>query len=120
LIDLRLHWKVSVPFLVHRAADLACISERQERSFYQLLNSRGLMRHTVDHRLPEELPTLLSRIIGVHRGEHSYSIDDLAVAAMMTPARFASTFQHPVEPSISAAPASRPSLKVVRQIRSLS
>lgn len=117
LIDLRLHWKVSVPFLVHRAAELGCISERQERSFYQLLNSRGLMRHTVDQRLPEELPTLLARIIGVHRGEHHYAVDDLAAAALMTPARFTSIFPEPGGPLTSSMPTPRPTLEIVRRTR---
>lgn len=92
LIDLRLYWKVSVPFLVHRAATLGCISERQQRSFYQLLNTRGLMYQTVDYQLPSETPTLLQRIIDVHRDSHGYTLDDLASAALMTTQRFATTF----------------------------
>ncbi len=92
LIDLRLHWKVSVPFLVRRAFDLQIISERQQKSFYALLNSRGLMYQTVDHALPSEKPTALCQIIEVHRSQHGYSLDDLATAALMSRERFASTF----------------------------
>jgi len=92
LIDLRLYWKVSVPFLVRRAYDLEIISERQQKSFYALLNSRGLMYQTVDHALPPEEPTALRQIIEVHRGQHGYTLDDLAAAALMTPDRFAAAF----------------------------
>ncbi|WP_322770022.1 XRE family transcriptional regulator [Frankia sp. Cr1] len=92
LIDLRLVWKVSVPFLVRRAADLGAISERQQKSFYAMLNSRGLLYQTVDHRLPVEEPTQLRLIIDVHRTQHGYSLEDLANAALMTPPRFAKVF----------------------------
>jgi len=92
LHDLRMHWRVGLPFLVRRAGDLGCISERQQRSFYQLLNSRGLMYRTADDALPAETPSMLQRIIGVHQRDHDYSLDDLAQAALMTPARFESDF----------------------------
>lgn len=92
LLDLRMHWRVSLPFLVYRAGELGCISERQQRSFYQLLNSRGLMHRTVDDALPAEKPTMLSRILEIHAAEHDYRPDDLASAALMTLPRFARTF----------------------------
>lgn len=112
LLDLRMHWRVSVPFLVYRAAVLGCISERQQRSFYQLLNARGLMHQTVDQQLPGEQPTLLERIIDVHRDSHEYTIDDLSAAALMKPPRFVATFQ----PRRAAVLDERslPRLKVVR------
>jgi Zn-dependent peptidase ImmA (M78 family)/DNA-binding XRE family transcriptional regulator len=108
LIDLRMYWKVSVPFLVRRAFDLGIISERQQKSFYALLNSRGLMHQTVDHSLPSEEPTALGQIIELHRQQHGYSLEDLASAALMTPARFASTFGFPYE-------ADPPRLRLVRE-----
>ena len=108
LVDLRMYWKVSVPFLVRRAFDLEIISERQQKSFYALLNSRGLMRQTVDHALPPEEPTALRKIIEVHHQQHGYSVEDLASAALMTPSRFASTFGFPHE-------ADPPRLRLVRE-----
>ncbi|MDX3188621.1 XRE family transcriptional regulator [Streptomyces sp. MN03-5084-2B] len=114
LIDLRMHWKVSLPFLVHRAADLGCISERQQRSFYQLLNAQGLMHHTVDHRLPPEEPTLLARIIDVHHQNHGYTVDDLATAARMTPQRFDRKFGWPAPKAADNEATASSKLKVVR------
>ncbi|UUV35852.1 XRE family transcriptional regulator [Amycolatopsis roodepoortensis] len=114
LIDLRMHWKVSVPFFVHRAADLGCISERQQRSFYQLLNSRGLMHQTVDHQLPPEQPTLLTRIIDVHRTTHEYTLDDLAESARMTPQRFGAKFGQPQHEAAEETTLRSSKLKIVR------
>lgn len=93
LLDLRMHWKVSVPFLVYRAGELGCISERQKRSFFQLLNSRGIMHSSVDTALSVEHPEMLRRIVELHQAEHGYSVGDLAAASLMTPARFGVTFQ---------------------------
>lgn len=92
LHDLRMYWRVSLPFLVHRAGDLGCISERQQRSFYQLLNSRGLMTRTPDHLVAAEPPTMLRRIIEVHLQDHGYQVEELARTAMMTSDRFRESF----------------------------
>ncbi len=108
LIDLGMYWKVSLPFLVRRAFELGIISERQQKSFYALLNSRGLVHQTVGHLPPSEESTALRQIIEVHRRQHGYSLDDLASVALMTPARFASTFGFPHE-------ADPPRLRLVRE-----
>lgn len=113
LIDLRMHWRVSVPFLVHRAADLQCISERQQRLFYQLLDTRGMMHQTVDHKLSGEPPALLQRIIDVHRDSHGYTLQDLAAAALMTTDRFASTFQSYLHSPRIGASLAQPTLRIV-------
>lgn len=113
LIDLRLHWRVSVPFLVHRAADLGCVSERQQRSFYQLLNARGVMYQTVDAQLPSEVPALLQRIIAVHHENHGYTLEDLAAAALMTPQRFVRKFQSIRPSSVAGGQCAQPTLRVV-------
>jgi Zn-dependent peptidase ImmA (M78 family) len=109
LMDLRLHWKVSVPFLVQRAYELDCISDRQRRSFYQALSSRGMMYRTVDDQLPVETPMLLRRVISVHLNDHGYSLDSLAGVSLMTTARFQRHF--------STVPSRQPKLSVVKTSR---
>ena len=87
LMDLRLHWGVSLPFLVHRAQDLGCISPRAAKSLYTALNARGWLHGTIDDRVPVEQPTLLAKIVELHRVQHGYTVGDLAAAALMTQER---------------------------------
>lgn len=87
LMDLRLHWGVSLPFLVRRAQDLECVTPRTAKSLYTALNARGWLHSSVDDRVPVEQPTLLAKIVELHRVQHGYTVEDLAAAALMTPER---------------------------------
>jgi Zn-dependent peptidase ImmA (M78 family)/DNA-binding XRE family transcriptional regulator len=93
LLDLRLHWRVSVPFLVRRARDLGCITDRQYKSFQPLMNRFGLLHAAPDARLPEEAPQLLDQIVSLHTIEHGLTAKELAGAALMTRQRFVHRFQ---------------------------
>lgn len=86
LLDLKAQWKVSIGMLIQRAKDLDCISDRQFKEFRMKLTRLGWnVNEPVD--LPTETPTLLARAVSIQlsRGR---SVDDLAAAALMTPAAF--------------------------------
>jgi Zn-dependent peptidase ImmA (M78 family) len=91
LVDIKLHWRVSISAVVMRAETLGVISERQARSLWQMLNARGF-RDREPFPIEPEQPTLLRAAIDFHQRQHRYSAGELATVAMVTEDEFSSTF----------------------------
>jgi Zn-dependent peptidase ImmA (M78 family)/transcriptional regulator with XRE-family HTH domain len=91
LLDIKLHWRVSLSAVVKRADTLRVISERQTRSLWQMLNARGF-RDTEPFPIEPEQPTLLRAAINLHQHEHRYSSGELAAVAMVAEDEFTSLF----------------------------
>jgi Zn-dependent peptidase ImmA (M78 family) len=73
------HWKVSMAALIKRAFDLGKISEGYYRKLFTQLSRLGY-RLTEPVSIPDEEPTVLRDIIGVHLGDHNYSTAELSMA----------------------------------------
>lgn len=91
LVDIKLHWRVSISAVVKRAEKLGVISERQARSLWQMLNARGF-RDREPFPIEPEQPTLLRAAIEFHQRQHRYSSGELARVAMVAEEEFSSAF----------------------------
>jgi Zn-dependent peptidase ImmA (M78 family) len=78
LADLKLHWKVSMAALIHRAGELKCITQNQAKYLFMKLSSMGYRMKEPEHLLPtKEVPGLLRSIIDVYFNELSYTKEEL-------------------------------------------
>lgn len=93
LMDLRTTWGVSVKSLVFRAQRLGCISERQARSFYAMLNSQAALSTGTSPLPHDEQPRLLEQVVAMHRTTMRRSAAETAQAALMTEARYRFRFE---------------------------
>lgn len=84
LLDLRLAWGVSVPFLVRRARDLGCISDRQYRSFHPTLNANNLLYQSVRDAAWRELPQLVPRLLRAYEVDRGYDDSEMADLTLKT------------------------------------
>jgi Zn-dependent peptidase ImmA (M78 family)/transcriptional regulator with XRE-family HTH domain len=91
LADLKRYWKVAMQALIVRARDLGKITDRQLRSWFMRFNQLGYKK-SEPVQIPREEPTLLRRLIELHRNEHGYSDQDLSVAARLSEDEFRATF----------------------------
>lgn len=90
LLALKLHWRVSVQALLMRARDLGTLSPRSYTRMQSTLSAAGRARNE-PNPLPHERPTLLSRVIDLHLGEHDYSVGELSALANADEGEFAAT-----------------------------
>ena len=73
---LKPYWRVSIQALVRRAQDLETISRNRASSLFRRMNAMG---YKVNEPLPleREEPTVLRKLLDVHRMQHGYSTEDL-------------------------------------------
>lgn len=95
LIDIKQHWKVAISMVAKRAVDLEAITERQGRSLFQMLNSRGMLKKE-PFPMPPEQPAMLATILDTHVRSHGYTLSELSKLAMVSEQEFARGF--PVAP----------------------
>jgi Zn-dependent peptidase ImmA (M78 family)/transcriptional regulator with XRE-family HTH domain len=81
------HWKVSMAALIKRAYDLGKISDSYYRKLFTQLGKLNY-RTTEPVELPDEEPTILRDIIGVHLNDHHYSTMELASALSLHESEF--------------------------------
>jgi Zn-dependent peptidase ImmA (M78 family) len=76
---LKLHWKVSMAAILHKAQSSGTISEYQARKLWMALSQRGFKTNEpYEELLPKEEPTLLKQLMSVYRNELEYSEEELA------------------------------------------
>jgi Zn-dependent peptidase ImmA (M78 family)/transcriptional regulator with XRE-family HTH domain len=84
-------WKVSIAALVKRSFDLGKISESYYRKLFTQLSKLDY-RTAEPVELPDEEPTILRDIIGVHLKDHHYSTQELAAALSIYEKEFISQY----------------------------
>lgn len=84
LLELKLYWKVSMAAIVMRGAQIGAITERQKRSFFQMVNARG-MRHVEPGKIPPEEPRTVASVVDTHLDTMGYSPDELGRVALLRP-----------------------------------
>jgi Zn-dependent peptidase ImmA (M78 family)/DNA-binding XRE family transcriptional regulator len=77
LAELKRYWKVSMQSLLYRARELGVITPRKFTSMMMLFSKLGYRRREPIDLAIEE-PTLLRRVVELHRLEHQYTVGDLA------------------------------------------
>ena len=87
LTELKAKWRVSIGALVQKALTLGIISSRQFKEF-RIRMSQMEWNVSEPLQLPGEEPRLVSDLIELRRRQLGESDDDLARAALMTPAAF--------------------------------
>ncbi|MBX7110945.1 MAG: XRE family transcriptional regulator [Dehalococcoidia bacterium] len=79
LAEMKPFWRVSMAALLYCAGELGAISERQRRTLYMQLGSRGFRRQEPPELdVPIEKPTLLQEIVQMHQNDLGYTVDELA------------------------------------------
>lgn len=91
LFELKMHWGVSMQAIVMRGSELGVYTERQKRSFFQMINARGI-RTREPGEVPLERPALLSGVIDAYLDQMGYSADDLGKVAFMRPQELLAMF----------------------------
>jgi len=91
LASLKQRWKVAMQALIRRAHQLGQISDRQQKSFFMRFSQLGYRKHEPVEISPEA-PTLIRRVIEVHRKDHGYSVRDLSRATHMLEEEFWARF----------------------------
>jgi Zn-dependent peptidase ImmA (M78 family) len=76
---LKRYWKTAMSALIRRARDLGVIAENRYRSLCAQMAQRGFNR-AEPVELPQEFPTLVDAVVGIHLTHHKYSIRELAAA----------------------------------------
>jgi Zn-dependent peptidase ImmA (M78 family)/transcriptional regulator with XRE-family HTH domain len=80
---MKMHWRVSIKMLIHRAESLKSITRDQAVRLYKAYSARGF--NTAEpYKIPTETPKLLSRAIEVHLKDHKYTHADLLKAIKIT------------------------------------
>ena len=92
LMDIKHYWKVAMSAVAKRAKDLGAITERQARSLFTLLNSRGYLKKE-PFPLPAEQPKTLRNVLRVHLDRHGYSLQELGQLAFVSDSEFVRRFQ---------------------------
>jgi len=88
LLELKMRWKVAMSALVRRAKELGTITESHAASLFFRMSRRG-WRTSEPGRFPIERPALLDSILALQRGEHGYTIDELAQRVSLHASEFA-------------------------------
>ncbi|MDQ5820152.1 MAG: XRE family transcriptional regulator [Actinomycetota bacterium] len=91
LTTLKQRWKVSMAALIRRATDLGQISARQQRSFFMRFSQLGY-RKNEPFSIPQEQPSLVKKVLEIHRSEHGYSISEMSQAALLFEDEFRDRF----------------------------
>lgn len=79
LADLKLYWKVSMASLVYKASTLEQITQRQAQYLFMQLSKAGYKtREPAELDIPQEIPTLLNKLISIHINDLNYSVNELA------------------------------------------
>lgn len=82
LLELKLFWRVSMAAIVMRGSQIGAISERQKRTFFQMVNARGL-RRTEPGDIAREEPTTIRSVVDAHVDQMGYSTLQLAQVALL-------------------------------------
>lgn len=82
LIDLKLHWKVSMQALIMRAKHLGCVAERNAYYLFAQLSKAGYRTNEpVD--IPKEQPTIMPDIIDAYLKKLKYTESELSELLMI-------------------------------------
>jgi len=73
---LKLHWRISMKALIHRAQDVAAISREEATRLYKRHSWHGY-NAVEPFNVPAEIPTLLSQAAHIHLSEHGYTSAEL-------------------------------------------
>jgi Zn-dependent peptidase ImmA (M78 family)/transcriptional regulator with XRE-family HTH domain len=98
LPQLKTYWGLSMKGVIKRAQTVGAIDSKTAIRLYKQHSARGY-NSAEPFPLNPEPPTLVDTAIDVHLGEHGYTREQLAEAALMTPGELARTFlgeDHPV------------------------
>ena len=82
LLELKMHWRVSMQAIVMRAFAIGAITDRQRRTFFQQINTRGI-RKLEPMAIPREQPRLVSNVVSAYMDRLAYSPDELAKVALL-------------------------------------
>lgn len=101
LANLKLHWKVSMASLLHRASDLKKISPGKARYLWMQIGKAGYRRREpVELDIPVEKPSLLQEIINTHLHELNYTVPELSQALAIHEREFRAIY-FPYEPNLT-------------------
>jgi Zn-dependent peptidase ImmA (M78 family)/transcriptional regulator with XRE-family HTH domain len=82
LLELKLYWGVSMAMLVMRGSQIGVISDRQKRSYFQMVNARGI-RKVEPGGLTPERPSVVNKVISTHVDEMGYTPSELSRVALL-------------------------------------
>jgi Zn-dependent peptidase ImmA (M78 family) len=88
---LKLRWRVSAQALITKAKTTKAVSDRKYASLYSYLSKLGY-RKKEPFTLAPEVPTTLSRLVGLHISHLGYSLDDLCQIAFVSDEEFRLTY----------------------------
>lgn len=94
LLELKLHWGVSMAMLVMRGSQIGAITERQKRSFFQMVNARG-MRSREPGRIPLENPTVVTNVVEAYLHGMGYTPAELSRVALLNEGEFRRRYMPP-------------------------
>lgn len=78
LADLKRYWKVSMASLAYKAKQNGAITQRQYQYLFTQLSQLGYrLREPVELDPPQEIPSLISRIMRIHLEQLNFSKQDL-------------------------------------------
>ena len=77
--------------LVMRASALDAITDRQKRSFFQMISAKGY-RKREPGELPAETPTIVADVLQTHLGPHGYTVAELSKIARLSEPEFRDTY----------------------------
>lgn len=80
---LKLHWRVSMKTLIHRAESLGCISREQAQRLYKR-HSAHLFNTSEPYEIPAETPSLMASAAKVHLEDHDYTPEQLRAAIRLS------------------------------------
>ena len=89
--QLKVVWRVAMSAIIRRARDLGLIDDRRYKSLNVSISQKGWRKaEPVD--VGRDEPSVVSSLLGVHLGEHGYSVEELAEVVALRPAEFSARF----------------------------
>jgi Zn-dependent peptidase ImmA (M78 family) len=105
---LKPEWRVSMQALLMRAASLGMLSLGQQQYLWKQINARGFrLREPPQFDISEERPTILPRVLDVHKTALGYSDTDLFKMLRIDPAEMRAMYD------IGKDPRERPRITLI-------
>lgn len=99
LPQLKTYWGLSMKGVIKRAQTVGAIDSKTATRLYKQHSARGY-NSAEPYPLKPEPPTLVDAAIDVHLGNHGYTREELAEAALMTPSELGRDFLGEVVPVV--------------------